>query len=86
MSGTTRIVLAAALLALGVGAGTSLAGPPPAGGEKVTLTGFGSFQPYRRQAGKRINPRTGQLIQVPAKTVPKFRAGKQFKDALGKKK
>ena len=55
-------------------------------GEKVNLTGFGSFLPYRRKAGKRMNPRTGQLIQVPAKTVPKFRAGKQFKEALGKKK
>ena len=55
-------------------------------GEKVTLTGFGSFQPYRRQAGKRMNPQTGQLIQVPAKTVPKFRAGKQFKEALSKKR
>ena len=55
-------------------------------GEKVTLTGFGSFQPYRRKAGKRINPQTGQLIQVPAKTVPKFRAGKQFKVALAKKR
>ena len=38
MSGTTRIVLASALLALGVGSATSLAGPPPGGGKTVTLT------------------------------------------------
>lgn len=38
MSGITRIVLASALLALGIAAATSLAGPPPAGGETVTLT------------------------------------------------
>ena len=55
-------------------------------GDKVRLTGFGTFEPYRRKAGKRINPQTGAPIQVPAKTVPKFRAGKQLKQALAKKR
>jgi DNA-binding protein HU-beta len=55
-------------------------------GDKVRLTGFGTFEPYRRKAGKRINPQTGTPIQVPAKTVPKFRAGKQLKAALARRK
>lgn len=55
-------------------------------GDKVQLTGFGTFEPHRRKAGRRFNPQTRQPIQVPAKTVPKFRAGKQFKQALAKKR
>jgi len=53
-----------------------------AGGE-VTLTGFGSFMSKRREARMGVNPRNPtERIQIPAVTVPKFKAGKALKDAL----
>lgn len=54
--------------------------------EKVTLTGFGTFEARRQKATQRMNPQTGQKMMVPEKYVPKFRAGKQFKEALGKRR
>lgn len=51
-------------------------------GEEVALTGFGTFKVTRRSARAGINPRTGEKIQIPAKTVPKFSAGKSLKDAV----
>ncbi len=54
--------------------------------EKVTLTGFGTFEARQQKATQRINPQTGRKMTVPAKLVPKFRPGKQFKEALAKKK
>lgn len=53
-------------------------------GEKVTLTGFGSFESVVRKAATRFNPQTRRPIQVPAKRVPKFRAGKNLKQAVHK--
>ena len=50
--------------------------------DKVTFTGFGTFEPRKQKATQRINPQTGKQMKVPAKTVPKFRPGKGFKDAL----
>jgi len=50
-----------------------------AGGEKVTLVGFGSFEPRERQARQGRNPQTGKAIKIPATTVPAFSAGKGFK-------
>ena len=53
-----------------------------AGGE-VTLTGFGTFMSKRREARMGVNPqKPGEKIQIPAVTVPKFKAGKSLKDAL----
>ena len=52
-----------------------------AGGEAV-ITGFGTFSARKRAARIGRNPRTGEKIDVPAMTVPKFKAGKTFKDAL----
>lgn len=53
-----------------------------AGGE-VTLTGFGAFLAKQRSARLGVNPRNpSEKIQVPAVTVPKFRAGKNLKEAL----
>lgn len=53
-----------------------------AGGE-VTITGFGTFSARYRAARQGVNPQNPQeKIQVPAVTVPKFKAGKTFKDAL----
>jgi len=53
-----------------------------AGGEEVALTGFGTFKVSRRSARTGVNPRTGEKIQIAAKTVPKFSAGKSLKDAV----
>ncbi len=54
--------------------------------EKVTLTGFGTFEARQQKATQRINPQTGRKMTVPAKLVPKFRPGKQFKEALAKRR
>ena len=50
---------------------------------EVTLTGFGTFSAKRREAPMGVNPQNpSEKIQVPAVTVPKFKAGKALKDAL----
>jgi len=51
-------------------------------GEEVSLAGFGSFVPQARNARTARNPRTGESIDVPATTVPKFKAAKAFKDSV----
>lgn len=51
-------------------------------GEDVTLIGFGTFTKSKRKARTGRNPQTGKEIKIPAMTVPKFRAGREFKDAL----
>ena len=54
-------------------------------GEKVTLVGFGTFERRDRRARKGRDPRSGAEIDIPAKKVPAFSAGKQFKQAVNKK-
>lgn len=51
-------------------------------GSKVTLIGFGMFMAYDRKARDGRNPKTGETIKIPAAKVPKFTAGKAFKDAV----
>lgn len=51
-------------------------------GDKVTLTGFGTFRLSNRAAREGINPQTKAKIQIPAMTVPKFTAGKALKEAV----
>lgn len=51
-------------------------------GERVTLVGFGSFRVMRRKERRGRNPQTGEEIQIPAKDVPKFQAGKGLKNAV----
>lgn len=53
-------------------------------GQKVTLVGFGTFAVTKRKARKGRNPRTGQVINIPAAKIPKFTAGKALKDAVKK--
>lgn len=53
-------------------------------GEEVRLIGFGTFAVAQRAATNGRNPRTGQTIAIPAKRMPKFRAGKQLRDAVEK--
>jgi len=54
-------------------------------GKKVTLVGFGTFENRKRKARSGRNPQTGKTIQIPAKTVPVFSPGKQFKELVSKK-
>jgi len=51
-------------------------------GEDVTLVGFGTFTKSKRKARAGRNPQTGAEIKIPAMTVPRFRAGREFKDAV----
>ncbi len=51
-------------------------------GNKVTFVGFGTFSVSKRKARKGRNPRTGEEIKIPAGKVPKFKAGKAFKNAV----
>lgn len=53
-------------------------------GEKVTITGFGSFERVERPERQARNPATGQTITVPATGVPKFKAGTEFKQATAR--
>lgn len=53
-------------------------------GKKVTLVGFGTFEARKRAARTGRNPQTGAEIQIPAKTVPTFTAGKKFKELVNK--
>jgi DNA-binding protein HU-beta len=50
-----------------------------ASGDKVAITGFGVFEKSERPARTARNPATGVTIQVPKSSVPKFRAGTDFK-------
>ncbi|MBF0342827.1 MAG: HU family DNA-binding protein [Nitrospirae bacterium] len=49
---------------------------------KVTLVGFGSFSARQRKAREGRNPRTGDVITIPAARVPKFVPGSALKEAL----
>jgi DNA-binding protein HU-beta len=51
-------------------------------GNKVTMTGFGTFKVSNRAAREGINPQTKAKIMIPAMTVPKFTAGKGLKEAV----
>ena len=51
-------------------------------GNKVAFVGFGTFSISKRKARTGRNPQTGEPIKIPARKVPKFSAGKTFKDAL----
>ena len=51
-------------------------------GKKVTLVGFGTFEPRKRAARVGRNPQTGKEIKIAAKTVPAFTAGKKFKELV----
>ena len=53
-------------------------------GEKLSLVGFGTFEVRERAAKTGINPLTRATIEIPAKKVPAFKAGKALKDAVAK--
>lgn len=51
-------------------------------GDEVRLVGFGTFSVAHRAASQGRNPRTGEPIAIAASKQPKFKAGKQLKDAV----
>ncbi|MDI9358258.1 MAG: HU family DNA-binding protein [Phycisphaerales bacterium] len=51
-------------------------------GDKLTLIGFGTFSVSKRKARKGRNPQTGAVIQIKAKKVAKFKAGKDLNSKL----
>ena len=52
------------------------------GGDKISLSGFLTFERTYRNPRTGRNPQTGETIQIAASKTPGFKAGKQFKDAL----
>lgn len=53
-----------------------------AGGNSVSLIGFGTFEVKTRAARTGRNPQTGAELKISAKNVPSFKAGKELKDAV----
>jgi DNA-binding protein HU-beta len=51
-------------------------------GQKVSFVGFGTFSVAKRKARMGRNPQTGAPIKIAASRVPKFKPGKQLKDAV----
>jgi nucleoid DNA-binding protein len=54
-------------------------------GEKVVLTGFGTFDVRERSEKMCLNPRTGEPIQLPSGKAPAFKAGRGLKEAVNPK-
>ena len=52
--------------------------------DKLTLVGFGTFEISKRAARVGRNPKTGETIDIPAATTPKFKPGKSLKEAVAK--
>lgn len=53
-------------------------------GDKVQLVGFGGFETKTREARIGRNPKTRESIEIPATTIPVFKAGKALKDKVAK--
>jgi len=53
-----------------------------AAGDKVSIPGFGTFESKTRAARTGRNPRTNETVEIPASTVPTFKAGKAFKEKV----
>ncbi|MFH2129320.1 MAG: HU family DNA-binding protein [bacterium] len=55
-------------------------------GDRIQLYGFGSFETKRRASRQGRNPKTGENIDIPEKTVPVFKPGKQLRELVNKEK
>ena len=55
-----------------------------AAGDKVQISGFGTFEQRQRNARTGVDPRTGESINIAASKVPAFKAGKAFKDIVNR--
>ena len=53
-------------------------------GESVQLIGFGAFDVKERAAKEGRNPRTGEVVKIPASKAPHFKPGKALKDKVNK--
>jgi integration host factor subunit beta len=53
-----------------------------AGGDRIEIRGFGSFQVKKRRSREGRNPRTGAKVSVDAKKVPFFKVGKELKERV----
>lgn len=51
-------------------------------GDKVQIVGFGTFEVRERSARTGKNPRTGEMIEIPASKAPAFKAGKALKEIV----
>ena len=51
-------------------------------GEKVQISGFGTFEIKTKPAREGINPRTGAKIKIAASKIPSFKFGKAYKDSF----
>jgi len=51
-------------------------------GEPVTITGFGKFSVGHLKARKQVVPKSKTVVNVPARNVPRFKAGKQLREAV----
>lgn len=51
-------------------------------GQRVSLAGFGTFERRRRNPRIGRNPHTGEAVNIPARTVPSFKPGTAFRDAV----
>ena len=76
-AGITKLAAKAALQAFEHGVTETLAN-----GDTVQMVGFGTFSTAERSARTARNPKTGEAIQVPAKTAVKFKAGKGLAEAV----
>lgn len=61
---------------------TDTVGETLAGGDKVSIPGFGTFKPSPRAARVAKNPKTGEDVQVAAHVAPTFKAGKGLKETV----
>jgi len=51
-------------------------------GERIQISGFGTFEVRHREARMGRNPRTGEPVQIAASNAPAFKAGKALKEAV----
>jgi integration host factor subunit beta len=54
-------------------------------GDRIETRGFGSFEIRRKPPRIGRNPRTGEKVEVPAKYVPHFKAGKELRDRVDRR-
>lgn len=55
-------------------------------GDRVTLSGFGSFAPSERKGFQGVDPRTGEPLVIPNRKIASFRCSKSFKEELNEDK
>ncbi|MBR2871511.1 MAG: HU family DNA-binding protein [Clostridia bacterium] len=51
-------------------------------GEKIQISGFGTFSLKEKEAREGVNPKTGEKIKIAASKIPTFKFGKAYKDSF----